>query len=232
MIQVCVFTQRRIKSWGVCGTHLASVTPDLGWTSYLDPWGSSFPSAGRVMLSLQSACQDQHSQLKTFPHLTVSVCFAFPTKWFSTIYSIALVLIGGASWGRTLPTFANVSTNLASAKLRGRGIRSFTSSRKWKEILKSVVWSGVSVFPSVTQSLLRKSSDHDVPALDFSQIWQILWDVSMPFIWEVLKKRHLWQIYNCYMFVQIISITCWNLSWQVVDHCLFFLREKNESKYK
>lgn len=156
MIQVCVFTQRRIKSWGVCGTHLASVTPDLGWTSYLDPWGSSFPSAGRVMLSLQSACQDQHSQLKTFPHLTVSVCFAFPTKWFSTIYSIALVLIGGASWGRTLPTFANVSTNLASAKLRGRGIRSFTSSRKWKEILKSVVWSGVSVFPSVTQSLLRK----------------------------------------------------------------------------
>ena len=118
MIQVCVFPQRRIKAGG-CGMHLASVTPDLGWTSYLDPWGSSFPSAGRVMLSLQRAMPRSTQPAEDFSSLDWSACFAFPTKPFSEIYSAALVLIGAAHWGGILQTFVNVSTKLVGLSCKG-----------------------------------------------------------------------------------------------------------------
>lgn len=102
------------KKLGDCGMHLASVRPDLGWTSYLDPWGSSFPSAGRVMLSLQSAMPRSTQPAEDFSPYDWRACFAFPTEQFSKIYSTAVVLTGGARWGRILLTFVYVSPNVVS----------------------------------------------------------------------------------------------------------------------
>lgn len=80
--------------------RLASVTPDLGWTSYLDPSGSNFPSAGRVMLSLQHAMPRSTQPVEDFSTFDRSACLAFPIKWFSTIYN-TVVLIGAACWSRS-----------------------------------------------------------------------------------------------------------------------------------
>lgn len=130
------------KKLGDCGMHLASVRPDLGWTSYLDPWGSSFPSAGRVMLSLQSATPRSTQPAEDFCSYDLRACFAFPTEWFSKIFSTAVVLIGGARWGRILLTFANVSTNVVSQSHEAEKLWCFMKQK----IKRNIEISGVFVF--------------------------------------------------------------------------------------
>ena len=85
----------------------------------LTPEGAAFLQQEGSCCHYSVPCQDQHSQLKTFPHSTGVPASLSPTKPFSEIYSTALVLIGAAHWGGILQTFVNVSTKLVGLSCKG-----------------------------------------------------------------------------------------------------------------
>lgn len=148
-------------------------------------------------------CQEQHGQLKSFPHRVWVSAQPPSKKWFRIIFSATVGVDGWCSlryntpytmwllifffWWLNVPNLFFVfhqgtKETVMQVMKRWHFYRDCSSLRQWKTCLESKMTT-------------------DMPALNLSVSTNRLGQGQVMMHLGHIKKGHLWKIYNCYMFI-------------------------------